>query len=134
MTRKIRTARVEKAASPNYWKKAEEFRETMNKALAEDQSNAAALNAIHCAISAADALCVHLSGMRSASKDHADAVRLVAELFPEGEGRRQADRLGGILAKKNELEYQDRLFSHEEAANLAKNAERLFQWVRGQIR
>ncbi len=60
-------------------------------------------------------------------------MRLLAKLFPEGEGRRQADRLGAIVAKKNELEYLDRLLTLEEAARLAKNAERLFQWVRSEI-
>lgn len=133
MTRKSKTTRVHRAVSGNYWQKAKEFRESMHHALAERQANSAALNAIHCAISAADALCVRLGGIRSASRHHGDAVRLLAELFPEGEGRRQADRLGTILAKKNELEYQERLFSLEEASNLAKYAERLFEWVRSQI-
>lgn len=133
MSTKRRARQVPKAHSANYWRKAQEFRESMNRALAERQANAAALNAIHCAISAADALCVHLAGLRSASKHHGDAVRLVAELFPKGEGRRQADRLGAILAKKNELEYQERLFSLEEASSLVKYTERLFQWVREQL-
>jgi hypothetical protein len=133
MTRKFKTARVAPALSGHYWKKASEFRNSMNRALAERQPNAAGLNAIHCAISAADAVCVHLSGKRSSSKEHGDAVRLLAELFPQGEGRRQADRLGAVLAKKNEVEYEERLFSYEEAARLAMQAERLYEWVRDQM-
>ena len=133
MSRKFKTARVDRLISANYWRKAREFRESMNSALAERRANAAVLNAIHCAISASDALCVRLAGLRSASRHHGDAVRLLAELFPQGEGRRQADHLGTILAKKNELEYQERLFSLEKAVSLAKHAERLFEWVRTQI-
>jgi hypothetical protein len=37
------------------------------------------------------------------------------------------------LAKKNEVEYEERLFSYEEAARLAMQAERLYEWVRNQM-
>jgi hypothetical protein len=45
------------------------------------------------------------------------------------EARRQADRLGIILGKKNQVEYEERMFSPAEAATLAKQVERLFAWV-----
>jgi hypothetical protein len=101
----------------------------MNQALADRRPNAAALNGIHCAISAADSLCVHFHGKRSSSKDHSDAVRLLAELFADAEAQHQANRLGSILAKKNQVEYEERVFSQAEAVSLAKQVERLFAWV-----
>ena len=99
------------------------------QALADGRPNAAALNGIHCAISAADSLCVRFHGKRSSSKDHGDAVRLLAELFADEETRRQANRLGIILGKKNQVQYEERMFSPAEAAKLAKQVERLFAWV-----
>ena len=42
---------------------------------------------------------------------------------------RQANRLGIILAKKNQVEYEERMFSQAEAVSLAKQVERLFGWV-----
>jgi len=129
MKAKSRTSAVHSSLAENYLKKAHEYRDSMNQALADRRPNAAALNGIHCAISAADSLCVHFHGKRSSSKDHSDAVRLLAELFADHEAQHQANRLGTILAKKNQVEYEERMFSQAEAANLAKQVERLFAWV-----
>ena len=129
MTAKSKTSAVHSSLAENYFKKAQEYRDSMNQALADRRPNAAALNGIHCAISAADSLCVRFHGKRSSGKDHSDAVRLLAELFADEEARRQANRLGIILAKKNQVEYEERMFSQAEAASLAKQVERLFGWV-----
>jgi hypothetical protein len=129
MKRKSRTSSVHSSLAENYLKKAREYRDSMNQALADRRPNAAALNGIHCAISAADSLCVHFHGKRSSSKDHSDVVRLLAELFADAEAQHQANRLGTILAKKNQVEYEERMFSHAEAGNLAKQVDRLFVWV-----
>ena len=129
MTAKSKTSAVHSSLAENYFKKAQEYRDSMNQALADRRPNAAALNGIHCAISAADSLCVHFHGKRSSSKDHSDAVRLLAELFADEEARSQANRLGVILTKKNQVEYEERMFSQAEAASLAKQVERLFPWV-----
>ena len=129
MKAKSKTSAVHSSLAENYFRKAGEYRDSMNQALADGRPNAAALNGIHCAISAADSLCVRFHGKRSSSKDHSDAVRLLAELFADEEARHQANRLGIILTKKNQVEYEERLFSSGEAANLAKQVERLFAWV-----
>ena len=129
MTTKSKISTVHSSVAENYFRKACEYRDSMNQALAERRPNAAALNGIHCAISAADSLCVRFHGKRSSSKDHSDAVRLMAELFPDEEARHQANRLGVILAKKNQVEYEERMFSQAEVVNLAKQVERLFAWV-----
>jgi hypothetical protein len=133
MTAKSKTSKVNPAMAGNYFAKAKEYRDSMNEALAAGRANAAALNAIHCAISTADGLCVRFAGKRSASKDHSDAVRLLAECFPDAEGRRQADRLGAILTKKNQVGYEERLFNQNEAGSLAKQVERLFAWASTKI-
>ena len=129
MTAKRKTSAVHSSLGENYFKKAQEYRDSMNQALADHRPNAAALNGIHCAISAADSLCVRFHGKRSSSKDHSDAVRLLAELFADEEARREANRLGNILTKKNQVEYEDRMFSQAEASSLARQVERLFAWV-----
>lgn len=129
MTRKLKATELDRRLAANYLRKAKEFRDVMNQALSEGRPNAAALNAIHSAISAADSLCVHFFGKRSSSKDHADAVLLLRQSFPGAEGLRQAERLASLLDKKNQVEYEERLFTIPEAANLAKQAERLFDWA-----
>jgi len=129
MKAKSKTSAVHSSLAENYSRKAGEYRDSMNQALADRRPNAAALNGIHCAISAADSLCVCFHGKRSSSKDHGDAIRLLAELFADEEARHQANRLGIILAKKNQVEYEERMFSQAEAATLAKQVERLFAWA-----
>jgi HEPN domain-containing protein len=129
MMAKSKTSVVHSSHAENYFRKAREYRDSMHQALADGRPNAAALNGIHCAISAADSLCVRFHGKRSSSKDHGDAVRLLAELFVDEEARNQANRLGVILTKKNQVEYEERMFSHTEAANLVKQVDRLFTWV-----
>ncbi len=129
MTVKSKTSAVHSTPAENYFRKAQEYRDSMNQALADRRPNAAALDGIHCAISAAESLSVRFHGKRSSGKDHSDAVRLLAELFADEEVRRQANGLGIILAKKNQVEYEERMFSLAEAANLAKQVERLFGWV-----
>lgn len=129
MTAKSKTSTVHSSLAENYFKKAQQYRDSMNQALADRRPDAAALNGIHCAISAADSLCVRFHGKRSSGKDHSDAVRLLAELFADEETRRQANRLGIILTKKNQVEYEERMFSQTGAASLAKQVERLFAWV-----
>jgi len=129
MTAKSKTSTIHSSLAENYFRKAREYRDSMNLALADRRPNAAALNGIHCAISAADSLCVHFHGKRSSSKDHSDAVRLLAELFVDEEAQRQANRLGTILAKKNQVEYEERIFSQAEGVSLVKQVERLFAWV-----
>jgi hypothetical protein len=133
MKGKPRTSAVHSSLAENYLKKAREYRDSMNQALADRRPNAAALNGIHCAISAADSLCVHFHGKRSSSKDHSDAVRLLAELFADDEAQHQANRLGSILAKKNQVEYEERMFSQAEAVNLVKQVERLLAWVASKL-
>jgi hypothetical protein len=134
MRARTKTSAVHSPLAENYFRKAGEYRDSMNQALADGRLNAAALNGIHCAISAADSLCVRFHGKRSSSKDHSDAVRLLAELFADEEARHQANRLGIILTKKNQVEYEERMFSPVEAANLAKQVERLFAWVATRMR
>ncbi len=129
MTARSRTSSVHPSAAENVFNKAREYRDSMNQALADRHANAAALNGIHCAISATDSLCVRFHGKRSSSKDHGDVVRLLAELFADEEARQQANRLGIILAKKNVVEYEERMFSQAEAVTLAKQVERLLAWV-----
>lgn len=56
----VPTVKVDKARWVNYWRKAEEFLEMANESLTRRNWNAAALNSVHAAISANDALLVPL--------------------------------------------------------------------------
>ena len=108
------------------------------------------INAIHAAISSADAFCVARLGMRSAGERHDDALVLFQGIAPENEDiKRNVKHLSGLLNIKTDAEYGERLFyenarkrsfrhvgsfaSVQDATAAIKHAERLFDFVKGEI-
>ena len=98
-------------------------------AFARQNWNAFGLAAVHCAISASDALLVKAAGVRSASESHHDVAALLKEKIASPETAEQARRLEKILSKKNLIEYQDREFTPDEAYALQKDVERYYSWA-----
>jgi len=114
-------------------KKVEEFYKAMLHAEKEGYWNAVGLNAVHCAISIADALLVRYSGMRSIDADHMVALDLMKQnLKIDGVG----DKLSAfrrILAKKSLIEYDNAVFSQHDAREILKQAERFYIWARQEL-
>ena len=128
--RHSRVRQVERRAAAQYLKKAAEFFESMQQALQAERWNAAGLNAVHCAISACDAVLVFYTEQRSTSPDHETAVHLLSALPKVPEARQKADTVRRILHEKNLIEYEDRMVTAPEAAELAKLTERFYRWAR----
>ena len=125
-----RTRPVRRSGAAGYLRKAEEFLESTRQALEAERWNAAGLNAVHCAISACDAVLVYYTQERSASSDHESAVHLLASLAKVPEARQKAETLRKVLHQKHRVEYEDRAVTAREAAELAKLSERLHQWAK----
>lgn len=126
-----RTRPVERVRAANYLKKATQFFEAMGESLQESRWDAAGLNAVHCAISACDAVLVYYTQQRSASIDHEAAVYLLNSLPKVPDAKQKAETLRRILQKKHLIEYEDRNFSAQEASDVVKLTERLFRWAQG---
>ncbi len=127
----VSTRKLSPAKSGNYLKKAEELYLEMLEARRSARFNSAVISAVHCGISASDAYTVYAGGVRSASKDHGDAVRL---LFTMGaDARALSEHLRWLLEVKNAAEYEDRLFTSKDADLAVKHAERLYKWVRDKL-
>ena len=124
------TRHVERSGAATYLKKATEFLESMQQAMAAGRWNAAGLTAVHCAISACDAVLVYYTEQRSASPDHEAAAHLLAALPKVADAKQKADTLGRILQEKHVIEYEDRDFTAHEAADLAKLTERFYRWAK----
>lgn len=93
------------------------------------------LNAVHAAISAADAVTAALAGRRSADPDHARAADLLEEVAARsGEIKARVRQLRALLAKKNAIEYESRRASAKEATQAVERAERLVAWAVGIVR
>lgn len=131
--KRIPTRRVDKGRYRSYFQKAEEYYHAMLDSLSQERWNAAALEAIHSAISANDALLVHRAGLRSVSGAHEDAVALLVSHLRTPETDQAAQHLSWLLARKNLVEYEARLFTAREAQEAVKHAERFLEWVRAKL-
>jgi len=131
-SRKIKTRTEDKAKAFEYLKKAEDNYAGMLRALEERNYNAAGTLAVQCAISAADAACVHEKGIRSTSDDHREVCEIVDSL-PLKEAKDKCNLLKRILAQKNLIQYESRNIHQKEAGEIAKSAERFYQWVHSAV-
>ena len=125
--RKIKTAREDKVKAALYLKKAGDNHKAMLQAYESSNFNAAATLAVQCAISAADAVCVHESGVRSLSPNHMDVCELV-NTVPLPESREKSITLKRIIAKKNLIQYESRSIYKKEADDIVKYADRFYKW------
>ena len=125
-----RVRHVDRAGALVYLKKATEFFNSMRQAMQAERWNAVGLNAVHCAISACDAVLVRHTGQRSASSDHDAAAALLRVLTDIPDVRQKTETFLRILTEKNLIEYEEREITHHNAAELAKLAERFYRWAR----
>ncbi len=123
--------RLDPSKARNYLKKAGELYLDMLEARRSGRFNSAVISAVHCGISAADAYTVYVGSVRSSSKDHKDAVRLLSSIGTEA--KRMSEHLRSLLEVKNAAEYQDSLFTSNDADLAVKHAERLYKWAAGKL-
>jgi uncharacterized protein (UPF0332 family) len=133
MTSKFKTRDVPKAAYINYLKKADECVHAARNSFEIEEWNAAAINAIHCCISACDASCVYFLGKRHSGEDHNDAAKLFKSIKENEEINTNANRIIRILRVKNMAEYEERLVRRAEAEAILKDCERFLEYVKDQI-
>lgn len=127
----VPTRRVDPARAQNYLKKAGELYLDMLESHRNGRFNSTVISAIHCGISSSDAFNVHTQGMRSMSKNHGDAIRLLSSIGPEA--RRMSEHLRWLIEVKNAAEYEERLFTSKEADMAVKHAERLYRWAKEKL-
>lgn len=127
----IKTRPVSKSIYGNYPQKAEEYLETSKDAFEKQRWNATVTNAVHCGISAADALTAFFTGFRHAGERHEDALNLLKELkFDPDEIKNKSRQLQRLLQIKNAAEYEEKLMSEQDADNSLRDAERFLAWVK----
>jgi HEPN domain-containing protein len=135
MPRAGKTAPAARTEGKLYLAKAEEFLREARIAAQASRHDAAMLNAIHAAISAADAVTTVLAGHRSADPDHQRTVDLLEEVAgPSAEIRNRARQMNTLLAKKNVVEYESRRATAKEAGDAVESASRIVVWAMQVVR
>ncbi|OGQ46172.1 MAG: hypothetical protein A2W63_00145 [Deltaproteobacteria bacterium RIFCSPLOWO2_02_44_9] len=128
MTKKRKTRIVDKNQYHAFFAKAKDFAFMMHVSLEEGKWNSAGLQAVHTVISASDAVIVYYGGVRSAELDHREVVGLLHNII--GESASAAGRhVSRVIAKKNLVEYEERLIIQSEARDMAEHAKRFLEWV-----
>ncbi len=117
-----------KSAAGDYLKKAADNYDQMLAAFHASNWNAAATLAVQCAISSADAICVHEKGIRSISQDHLDVCDLVSKLSLNGADEK-SKQLRKVIARKNMVQYECRSVYKADADEMVKVTTRFYQWV-----
>ena len=127
--KKILFKKVDRHEFQDYFTKASEFHDTMNECFERGRWNSAALEAVHCAISANDALTIWSQGIKCSSPNHEDAVTLLQSLAGIKEVKEGANHLLRVIKKKNLVEYEGRKFAQKEAEEILLHGDRFFKWV-----
>lgn len=130
----MRTVAVDKSKYAVYIQKAEEYKRSMDLAFGKSDWDSCAGNAVHCAISSADALCILALGLRHKGERHEDAIELFRSINSQDDRiKKNASRLAELLSIKTDAEYGDRLLSGREAEIAVLSASRLFEFVKERI-
>lgn len=133
MTKKIPIRKVTKTQATVYLSKAEQFYRTMKEAQENEDWDAVGLNAIHCVISANDALLGTLHGFRPAGGSHSETAELLGQYEHSEQSKRSIVRLDRMVKKKNLVEYEGRSLTPSEARKLSTDADRFLSWVRSRL-
>jgi hypothetical protein len=131
--RKINIRRLESSKHTVYWKKAQDFYQGTLTASNDKNWNSLVLNAVHCAISAADALLVKKKGIRCSSKDHFDIVELLRTNIDDKEITKYSASLSKIIDFKHLVEYEDRSVLEKEAYDIFLKTDRFYNWIKSKL-
>jgi hypothetical protein len=95
--------------------------------------DAVGLNAVHSAISAADALLAYHAGVRASGDSHHDAAGLLERHVQDDQIGSKTKTFSKILTLKNLAAYEDREVSETEARDAAKLARRFLDWAQSRL-
>jgi len=123
---------VNKSLYRNYLQKAEEMLDVATYASRQSKNNAAATASVHCAINAIDALAVFYLGRRH-SGGHEGALSAIKSTVTDAEFSELSKQFGGLIALKNEAEYQPDLMKATQARDAVARASRILSKVKRKL-
>ncbi len=132
MTKRTSRKAVDRLRYQDYKKAAEHFYEATEVAMEYSYWTAAGVLIVHSAIAYADAISIKLSGQKSSSTNHEDAIALVNDAVADGETKRTAiNQLRRIIEEKTKVSYSGDLYEESLIRGLWKRLERFQTWAVG---
>jgi len=130
MTKRTSRKSVERLRYQDYNIVAEHFHEAAEIAIAYSYWTAAGVLIVHSAIAYTDAIAIKLSGQKSSSENHEDAIVLLDEAIAGSESKRNAiNQLRRIIAEKTKVSYAGDLYGESLIRELWKRLERFRNWA-----
>lgn len=127
-----RTEPLPKSRYLVYLQRAKEFSGQMERAASDRAWNSVGLLGVHSVISACDALTVRLGGRRWSGQSHSGVLDVVRDLnLPDPDPLLR--QIAEILELKNQVEYEDRVFTEKEALELKRTSERILSSIQRRI-
>lgn len=133
----VNTRTVTSSLSKNYLQKAQECFSSAQDAFAKNHWNSCIINAVHCGISAADALTVFHLGQRCMGERHNEVLELIRQIAifqGKTDLNKKIQQLSSLLGFKNQAEYEEKLMTLNDADLALKHAERFLSWVKESTR
>lgn len=131
--KKLKTRSVSRERHATYLRKAQEFMRAAKSSLDSRDWDAVGLNAVHAAISAADALLVYYGGVRSTGDSHHDVAGLLRQHIKDDQLGSKVQTLSKVLAYKNLAAYEDREVTEAEGRDAEKLARRFLEWAQSRL-
>lgn len=126
-----KSRKVEKYKYSNYLKRAEQFMEGAKEAFGKRNFDLCVSNAVHCGISASDAMCVAFQGKRPAGDDHRVASYMFSQI--DNECREKATHLNRLIGLKTASEYGEENMTEKDAEEALKHSERFLSFVKSRL-
>jgi len=101
-------------------------------AAGRSKNNAAVAASVHCAINAVDAFAVFYLGRRHVG-GHEGALNTIKGAMTEAEFNGLSRQFGGLIALKNQAEYQPDLMKAAEARDAVARASRILSRVKQKL-
>ncbi len=131
--KKLKSRSVSRERHATYLKKAREFLRASHSALGLGDWDAVGLNAVHAAISAADALLVYFGGVRSTGDSHHDAAGLLRQHVKDEQIGSKIQTFSKVVGYKNLAAYEDREVTESEGRDAEKLARRFLEWAESRL-
>lgn len=128
----IRTENVEKSSFKDFKLKATDFYRGIGAAQERRLWHSMGVTAVHATISIGDALTTNYLGVRSTAEEHRLAKEILLRI-QINDINQYANVYGRIAAKKNAITYEQRRFTEKEALEIAKQAQRFYEWAVRQL-
>ena len=131
--KQTRVQAVPKQRAAVYLKRSQNLLRTMELAANEANPDGVATSAVQAAVALGDAYTIHFRQERCRGQDHQQVIALIARCAAPRKGD-IGPLLSRILSRKNQVEYQDRSVTQDDAEELANWVRTLDKLVREDVR